>query len=157
MKHQYFHRMELRGKTRAQSLPKEVVICNYNRERHHNLIPTLYAKAFAEPLWSTDWDCFPEFDARGVFVAQIHATSEVVGFVISFKRKDFGYVSVLAVVPSHQRRGIGGALVQAAIVYLRSLGLKTIQVDAFTDDVLAVRFYQDFGFRVIRTYKNNEN
>ncbi len=149
--------MELSEKVRTQSLPKEVVICSYNREQHHNIIPTLYAKAFVEPPWSKDWDCFPEFDALGVFLAQIPATSEVVGYVISFQRKDFGYMSVLAVVPSHRRRGIGGALVHAAIVYLRSRGLKTIQVDAFTDNLPAVRLYQNLGFRIIRTYEDNEN
>jgi len=40
----------------------------------------------------------------------------------------------------------------AAVAYLHSIGLETIQVDAFTDSAPAVAFYTNFGFQVIRTF-----
>jgi len=157
MRQRYLHRMELKEETRETSAPDGITICLYDRKRHHDQIPAVYANAFGESPWPTDWDCFPEFDPRGVFVAELSGTAETVGYVISFQRKNIGYVSVLAVVPSFRRRGIGRALVRAANAYLRSIGVETIQVDVFTDSAPAVTFYTDFGFRVVRTYEDRIN
>ena len=149
--------MELDGDLRASTAPEGVVICPYDKERHHAVIRTLYAEAFEDTPWPPDWDDIPQFDPRGVFVAENRMTAEVVGYIISFQRGDIGYVSVLAVVPAYRRRGIAQALIQAATDYLRSLDVLSIQVDAFTDSIPAVSLYKAVGFRVIRTYEDEES
>ena len=150
----YLYRMQLMREARDTLVPDGITISSYDKIRHHGEIPVVYAEAFAAPQWPEDWDCFSESDPHGVFVAESSSTSETVGYVISFRRKSTGYVSVLAVLPSYQRLGIGTALLRAAINYLRSIGAESIEVDAFADSAPAVAFYTDFGFRIVRTYED---
>jgi len=140
--------------TRDTSVPDGIRISSYDKRRHHGEIPVVYAEAFTASRWPEDWDCFSEFDPHGVFVAESSSRSETVGYVISFRRKSTGYVSVLAVLPSYQRLGIGTALLCAAIDYLCGIGAESIEVDAFADSAQAVAFYIDFGFRIVRTYED---
>lgn len=146
------HRMGLTGEPPARPVPDDVAIRPYAAGRDHHRIPAVYAAAFGEPPWPGDWDRFPEFDPRGVFVAEALTTEALVGFVTCFRRAGFGYVSVLAVVPGWRRRGVARALLGSAVGYLRSLGLVDVEVDAFTDAGPAVGLYRDFGFEVLRTY-----
>ena len=157
MKRRYLHKMELQRHLRAPRAPEGVVICPYDKERHHAVIRTLYAEASEDAPWPPDWDDFPQFDPHGVFVAEVTATDEAVGYIISFQRGDIGYVSVLAVVPAYQRCGIASALIQTATDYLRSLDITSIQVDAFTDSLAAVSLYKSVGFCVIKTYVDEES
>jgi ribosomal protein S18 acetylase RimI-like enzyme len=54
----------------------------------------------------------------------------------------------MAVDPSHQRRGIGGALVGAAIALARDDGRSTLVVATAAADTGNLRFYQRLGFRM---------
>ena len=146
------HRMGLAGEPIARPAPVGVAIRPYAAGRDHQRVPALYAAAFGEPPWPDDWDRFPAFDPRGVFVAEAVANDALVGFVTCFRRAGFGYVSVLGVVPEWRRRGVARALLGSAVGYLRSLGLAQVEVDAFTDAGSAVGLYRDFGFEVLRTY-----
>ncbi len=146
--------MELHGNLRASTAPEGVVIRPYAKERHHEVIRALYAEAFEDTPWPPDWDGIPQFDPRGVFVAEDKITAVAVGYVISFRRRDIGYISVLAVIPAYRRRGIAQALIWAATDYLHALNIASIQVDAFTDSIPAVSLYETVGFRVIRTYED---
>lgn len=138
-------------------VPAGVVVRRYLPDRDHARVPAAYAAAFGAPPWPGDWDRFPEFDPRGVFVAEDLATDEAIGFVTCFRRAGFGYVSVLAVVPGWRRRGVARALLGSAVGYLRSLGLAEVEVDAFTDAAPAVGLYRDFGFEVLRTYEDPQS
>ena len=141
--------MELKEERQETPAPVGIAIVPYQREQHHDTIPEIYARSFAEPPWPADWNCFPEFDPGGVFVAESPGALDAVGYIISFQRKNVGYISALAVIPAFQRRGIGRALVRRAILYLRSKGSDAIQVDAFADSTPAVGFYTHLGFCVI--------
>jgi len=90
-----------------------------------------------------------------MFVADDVQHREAVGYVISFKRRDQGYISVLAVLPEYRRRGIGSALVKTAISYLRGQGLEAIRVDAFTDSPAAVGVYRKVGFSIEETFEDD--
>jgi GNAT superfamily N-acetyltransferase len=54
----------------------------------------------------------------------------------------------MAVEPSHQRRGIGRALVAAAIELVRDEGRLTLVVATAAADIGNLRFYQRLGFRM---------
>ena len=54
----------------------------------------------------------------------------------------------MAVDPSHQRRGIGRALVAAAIELLREEGRSSLVVATAAADIGNLRFYQRLGFRM---------
>ncbi len=124
-----------------------VTVSSYEPSRDHPRIPAVFSAAFARPPWPEDWDGFAEFDPAGVFVAD-DAEAGAVGFAICFQRDDFGYVSVVAVVPDHQRRGIASVLVRRAAEYMRSRGLATVRIDAWEDSVPAVAAYRSLGFTV---------
>jgi ribosomal protein S18 acetylase RimI-like enzyme len=85
-------------------------------------------------------------------LAEDKRSREPVGYVISFQRRAFGYVSVLAVVPRARRQCVGLALLSTAVQYLGSLGLATINVDVPTDNALAVSLYQTFGFEIAKSF-----
>ena len=154
MSARFLHRLGLAVEAPAAPVPDGVAVRPYTFDRDHGRVPEVYAAAFAAPPWPDDWDRFPEFDPRGVFVAEALATDEAIGFVTCFRRAGFGYVSVLAVVPRWRRRGVARALLRSAVAYLRSLGLVAIEVDAFTDAGPAVALYRTFGFEVLRTYED---
>ena len=78
------------------------------------------------------------------------------GYVICFRRRDIGYISVVAVAPAFQRKGIASALVHTAIDYLHSLQLFTIKIDAFVDSTPAVKTYKALGFKVESTFEDDE-
>jgi GNAT superfamily N-acetyltransferase len=59
-----------------------------------------------------------------------------------------GEVKNMAVFELHQRRGIGRALMDAAIDRARAQGRSTLLVATATADIGNLRFYQRLGFRM---------
>ena len=149
------HRMILGSQEEGHPLPPQIVIRSYSAKDDHEVIPSIYERSFGEPPWPKDWEKFDEFDAKGMFVADDVQRRQPVGYVISFKRWDHGYVSVLAVLPEYRRRGIGSALVKTAIGYLRGQGLEAIRVDAPTDSPAAVGVYRKVGFSIEETFEDD--
>ncbi len=70
----------------------DVSIIKYDKEIHHDIIPMLYAQGFEDKKWEETWDEIDEFDENGVFLLK---KEEYIGFIISFRRKDYGYLSGL--------------------------------------------------------------
>jgi GNAT superfamily N-acetyltransferase len=54
----------------------------------------------------------------------------------------------MAVLDSHQRRGVGAALVRAAIERARAEGRSRLVVATAAADIGNLRFYQRLGFRM---------
>ena len=148
------HRMVLQSVEDECSLSKGIAIRPYSEEQHHEAIPNIYARSFGEPPWPSDWDRFEEFDPQGVFVAEDADSHTPVGYVISFRRPTYGYISVVAVLPECRRRGIGFAVVSTAVNYLHGLGVDVVKVDAPADSPPAVGLYKKAGFRVESTFED---
>ncbi len=130
-----------------------VQILNYDYALHHALIPKIYAESFEDNPWPDDWDTIDEFDPKGVFLATEKNKSDLAGFVISFKRRNFGYISVVAVLPSSQRRGIATALIKEAVRYLKSLGLNRIRIHVEETNLAALQVYERLGFKFVAKVK----
>ncbi|HJX37852.1 MAG TPA: GNAT family N-acetyltransferase, partial [Anaerolineae bacterium] len=61
-----------------------------------------------------------------------------------------GYVDTMCVRPSHQRRGVGAALLLAGLQALRRAGMVSATLETDEDNPTeAARFYQRVGFREI--------
>jgi len=152
------YRMLLRGDITEYAPPRPaIIIRHYSAKRHHESIRSVYGRSFGTDPWPSDWDRFDEFDPDGAFVAEDAETAEAVGYVLSFRRADYGYISVAAVAPEHHRRGIGFALVKTAVRYLRGLGLREIRIDAYVDSTPAVNLYRKVGFEVEKTFEDEED
>ncbi len=128
--------------------PEGFRIGQYDPEDHHEAIPQLYARSFGDDPWTTDWDSFEEFDPKGAFVACRQGARAFCGFALSFRRADFGYISVVGVVPEFRRIGIASALVGSAVDYLGSIGLELVRIDAWEDAPAAVGTYRSLGFEI---------
>ncbi len=134
-------------------LPPQFNIVPYSPVLHHEVIRNMYSKAFGEEPWSTNWDAFQEFDPKGVFVASHSQMDRPVGYIISFRREDFGYISVVAVIPEFRRQGLASAMITAAIDYLQSLSLREIVIDVHVTNTPAVEAYKKLGFQVVEVFE----
>ena len=52
----------------------------------------------------------------------------------------------LMVAASHRRRGIGRALLDAAVEWARDAGVRKLELHVFPHNEPAIRLYEDFGF-----------
>jgi ribosomal protein S18 acetylase RimI-like enzyme len=78
------------------------------------------------------------------------ATGQPIGFLIGYRSQDHpaeGIVHLLAVHPSHRRRGIGRALVQSFLADAAETGADTVTALAWPGEPIAIAFFRDLGFR----------
>jgi ribosomal protein S18 acetylase RimI-like enzyme len=146
-------RMKLLGTPTPGHLPPQFNIVLYSPVLHHEVIRHIYSEAFGEEPWPTDWDAFEEFDPKGVFVVSHSQTDRPVGYIISFRREDFGYISVVAVIPEFRRQGLAPAMITAAIDYLQSLSLREVVIDVHVKNTPAVEAYKKLGFQVVEVFE----
>ncbi|NTX61620.1 GNAT family N-acetyltransferase [Myxococcus sp. CA051A] len=101
--------------------------------------------------WIADDDVMEEADhrpfilARTVWVAR-DAEAGVVGFLTAQAVGSALHVWQMAVHPSHQRRGLGRALLRAAAAHAREAGLSTLTLTTFLDVPWNEPFYVGLGF-----------
>src|SRR4051794_38582740 len=98
---------------------------------------------------------FWRFDERGLEDARAATPSarfrvvgdgEVVGYAITGRAGSVGYLQRLAVMPDHQRQGIGYALVMDGLQWTRRRGCTSVLVNTQETNEAAVRLYERMGF-----------
>lgn len=93
----------------------------------------------------------------GLFVAEVDA--QVVGLVHTilkdtptfsiFVPRRYAVVDSLCVLPTHQRCGVGRALLEAAEGWASSRGATSIELTAYAFNQAALDFYLELGFRIL--------
>lgn len=149
-----FLRMELAGSFQAEISSSEFKIISYCPSLHHDKIPLIYSASFKKEPWGSDWDNFPEFDPNSVFLVVNIETSEPIGYVISFKKDNFSYISIVAVIPKWQRRGVASDLIKPAVQHFRSSKIKKIKIDVEETNIPAIKVYEKVGFIFIETFED---
>lgn len=95
-------------------------------------------------------------DSRvSIAVAREDGARKVVGFCLviinrnlpMFLPPHYGYLSDLAVAPTHRRRGAGRALVEDVKRWLKSKGVETIQLQAYVRNSRATAFWEALDFQ----------
>ena len=82
---------------------------------------------------------------------------EVVGMIgVQAHEEDCGEIRRLRVRGDHRRRGIGSALVEAALRFCQEKGYLKIELDTFVDREAAIRLFEKFRFRHSRSRKVGE-
>jgi ribosomal protein S18 acetylase RimI-like enzyme len=110
-------------------------------EKVHDLCyETLHA-----PFGVTRSDEWGDMDADSTHIVALDG-ARVVGYVRLLVEGDWGHVRQVAVAESHRRRGLGSALVGAAVALGRSTGLPHLYLNARLN---AVGLYEKHGFRVV--------
>ena len=85
-----------------------------------------------------------------VLVVRGEPRNGVVGFLAgTFQRRDF-YVKGLAVDPAARRRGIGRALVRAALEHARDRGAAAMVLNVWLENRAAITLYETEGFAIRR-------
>lgn len=107
----------------------------------------LEAENFGEPFLETEmrtlrWDSVP--DLGKVFVAT--EENQLVGYIALRKRVFALNIDSIIVVKTHQRQGVGRALVGKAKDYAKSHGFKLVRVDTGNFMDYAIKFYIACGF-----------
>jgi ribosomal protein S18 acetylase RimI-like enzyme len=84
--------------------------------------------------------------AGGIFVWE--AEGAVIGFVSARPNREtgIGWIPNLSVLPGHQGRGIGKALIGAALDYLREQGMSFVRIETIEQNEAAVALYPRLGF-----------
>jgi ribosomal protein S18 acetylase RimI-like enzyme len=78
------------------------------------------------------------------------AAGQPIGFLIGYRSQDHpaeGIVHLLAVHPSHRRRGIGRALVESFLADAAETGVATVSALAWPGEPIAIAFFRALGFR----------
>lgn len=102
------------------------------------------------------FDAFWTFDRHGLHEAlsatptrrmRVVDLGRPVAYAIFGKADDRGYLQRLAVDPAHRERGLGTALVEDGLSWLRRRGAVTVLVNTQEDNLRALRLYEGLGFR----------
>jgi ribosomal-protein-alanine N-acetyltransferase len=135
--------------------PSGITLRQANSPRDLAAVAQLYGEAFGDAPWPSDWTSFPGYDPAGVFVAE--EGHKLVGFVVSFRRGEHGYISVAATSPDRRRHGIARALVTSALLRFRAQGLSEVIIDVRGDNAAAIRCYESLGFRRVGEFTADEH
>jgi ribosomal protein S18 acetylase RimI-like enzyme len=109
---------------------------------------TFAAACTAAEGWASEtlatFEAFYQHDPNGCFLAEL--TGRPAGICIATPYGRSGFVGELIVHPEARGRGIGAALLNHAVEYLRKRGAETVYLDGV---VKAVPLYERNGFRKI--------
>lgn len=91
-----------------------------------------------------------------VYVAKV--SGKIVGFCVADIEEDgaapFGMVCDVLVLPDFRKSGVGGKLLEMAISWLRSMGIKDIYLESGKDNHAAHAYFEHKGFcHVSNIYK----
>ena len=95
------------------------------------------------------WQLFlldPNFDVNGALVAE--CDGKIVGFVQAMARKDVpssvGWITIFFVCPEFRRGGIGRALIQSGLDYLRNAGCRRVSCNGYAPYYIAPGVDEDY-------------
>lgn len=118
------------------------------RRRDRGMVLGVDELAF-EPFWHLGPDGLDEaLGATSSVRFRVAGDSEVLGYAVSGRALDIGYLQRLAVHPAHLRRGIGAALVVDALRWLRRRRGRMMLVNTQESNEHALALYLRLGFRL---------
>lgn len=111
------------------------------------LVDALMAAAF-DPRWGEAWtrsQCLGVLAMPGVQLLLAQEDDAPAGFSLTRAVMDEAELLLLAVAPAFRRRGVGAALLRAALADCEAAGVATIHLEVRAGNA-AVRLYQAAGF-----------
>lgn len=93
-------------------------------------------------------DCTAQPD--GVFVAE-DAAGRVVAYITTRLNQlsGIGWIPNLAVDPAHQGRGLGRALIEHALEFLRRSGMQVAKIETLEQNPIGQKLYPSLGFEEV--------
>jgi ribosomal-protein-alanine N-acetyltransferase len=109
-----------------------------------SLLADIHAQAFDVP-WSSE-QLARSLDGAGAFAVMALSGDRTQGFVIARAMAGEAEVITLAVRPADRRKGVGRALMNAAINTALAFGATVMWLEAAVDNPAAVALYLSMGF-----------
>lgn len=161
IRHSFRMEIDLQGLLPSPAEPEGVVI-RPMREGEEELVYEVHEQSFEDAWMHTrepfeQWQYWfiktPSFDPSLWFVAE--ADGEIIGMAICRVREtedEFGWVSILGVLRSHRRRGIGEALLRHVFAEFARRGFERVGLGVDAESPTgAVALYERAGMHVART------
>jgi GNAT superfamily N-acetyltransferase len=112
-----------------------------------------------EAVRSLDAECFPAepMDAQALTDAMqqdfwaAHDSDTLVGFACVLRRSDVSWLSRIGTATAHRGQGVATALMRTVVEHCRGVGLPEIVLYVRTDNAVAIRLYERFGFRAVES------
>ncbi len=120
------------------------------QESHFDGVRLLWQEAFPnDPPWNAAEVAIPAKLKMqpDLFLVAIEQTL-VAGSIMAGYDGHRGWLYAVAVLRSHQKRGLGRALVQAAEERLRAIGCKKINLQVRSSNTTVIEFYRSLGYEV---------
>ncbi len=116
--------------------------------RHRPAVLDIDARAF-EPFWALDrrgLDDAVRATPTSRYRVGVARGEAIVGYAVTGRAADRGYLQRLAVDPDHHRRSVGRALVGDALTWLRRSGARVAMVNTQERNAAALALYLACGF-----------
>jgi ribosomal protein S18 acetylase RimI-like enzyme len=94
------------------------------------------------------------FDAGVITIISMEGSTTLGFAMLEVKKRkwvevSWGHLLAIAVLPEHQRKGVGGGLLSHILGLARQHGLMEIELWTAKDNLTALSFFQEAGFRII--------
>jgi ribosomal-protein-alanine N-acetyltransferase len=119
-----------------------------------------YTSADFESICEVDRECFSEAIAytpedmqmallqRGAFAIIAEKDGNIVGFILAYQRKrQVGHVVTIDILPAFRRMRLGKRFMEISENRMRSRGAERIILEVSTENISAIQFYQNLGYR----------
>jgi ribosomal protein S18 acetylase RimI-like enzyme len=119
-------------------------------DEHFEGVSTLWQEAFPnDQSWNNAANAIPAKLAfqPGLFFVGLDG-NRVIGSIMAGYDGHRGWVNRIAVLQSHQGRGVGSALMREAETRLRTMGCTKINLQVRTSNAAAAEFYERLGYSV---------
>ena len=134
-----------------ERLKQITVICFEGVSIDHNIEKTF--GQFADTDWkarkSRHMDEDVAANADGIFVWE--EDGKVIGYITTrlFQDSLIGQIPNISVLPGHQGKGIGKALMKAAFDYFEEQGMKVAKIETLDQNDVGQQFYPSVGFKEV--------
>jgi len=115
---------------------------------YSDILSALHSTSFSEP-WSSA--AFSTLLQQPGVMAWVHENAEPLGFILARAVANEGEVLTIAVAPTYRRKGLGQGLLNTAHTALRTAGVQQLFLEVGTDNMAALKLYQNLGFVQVGT------
>ena len=105
-------------------------------------------------LLEIDIDCYVEKIIKNAAILCHFDRGNLEAFIAYYcndPQKETSYLTMLAVSPQAQRKGLGRRLLQFVIENLKSTGFRHLWLEVLKDNVKAIQLYESAGFTIARS------
>ena len=104
--------------------------------------------AYPKLLFERYYRQYPE----GMIVAE--SEGRIIGYTIGQLKRESAEIISLAVDPNWRGKGIGKKLTNFLLEHFKEKGTKKISLHVRTENEIAISFYKNLGFKILKTTKN---